>query len=149
MPHFTLDISPQGLLLTAWIGVSQARAKALTDANQPVPKPVTVRGLLDTGASITCVDPSVLDSLQLTPKGVVPLYTASTGDEPRNADQYDVSLWVPGASQSHPPLSFGTLGVAAIETVAKLGFQALIGRDVLAQCVLFYNGGMGFFTVCY
>lgn len=149
MPHFTLPISPQGPLLTAWIGVSQARAKALTDANQPVPQPVTVRGLLDTGASITCVDPSVLESLRLTPTGVVSLNTPSTGNQPHNADQYDVSLWVPGASQSHPPLSFGTLAVAAAEMLATQGFHALIGRDVLSQCLLFYNGDMGFFTVSY
>jgi predicted aspartyl protease len=41
----------------------------LAAENQPQPSPIQVRALIDTGASHTCVDPSVLRPLNLTPTG--------------------------------------------------------------------------------
>ena len=41
-----------------------------------------------------------------------------------------------------------TLPVIASELFAAQGFHALIGRDILSQCVFMYNGN-GFFTLAY
>lgn len=150
MPHFTLQITQQGALLTAFIGVSQGREAALQQAGQPVPKAVQVRALVDTGASITAVDPSVLkDQLSLAATGSTTVNTPSTGSQPMVADQYDVSLIVPAATVHQAPLYVNTLPVICAEILASQGFHALIGRDVLAQCVLSYNGSMGWFTLAY
>src|SRR6266446_1508046 len=97
MSHFTLQMGLEGPVLNAYIGVSLARAEALTKANQAVPNPVGIRALVDTGASCTCVDPVVFLSLGLTPTGSIAMFTPSTGANPHQADQYDVSLAIPPA----------------------------------------------------
>jgi len=96
-----------------------------------------VRGLIDTGASGTVIDPSLLSSLNLTPTSAVPIHTPSTSGKPKLCDQFDVSLVF--------PLDGGytyTLGaVAVIEShLAVQGIDALIGRDVLERGVFIYDG---------
>jgi hypothetical protein len=147
MPHFTLLTSANGPLLDAFVGVSTPRRLALASANQPIPALVQVRALIDTGASGTCVDPSVLNTLGLTPTGSVPMITPSTGVTPHVADQYDVSLFVPCGTQ--PALAIPTLGVSCVQLLLAQGFHVLLGRDVLAQCVLTYNGSRAWFTLAY
>jgi hypothetical protein len=51
VPHFTLQISPGGPVLNAVVTVSQPKAAALQAAQQPIPTPVTIRALVDTGAN--------------------------------------------------------------------------------------------------
>src|SRR5205085_2512733 len=98
-----LQIDQNGPILNALIGVSEGRRAALTTANQPIPAAVRIRALVDTGASCTCVDPSVLQSLNLTPTGVTPVNTPSTGSTPHLANEYDVSILIPGSDPSHSP----------------------------------------------
>lgn len=148
MPHFTLQISPQGAVIDAWIAVSAARQGALTAAAQPIPNPVKIRALIDTGATSTCLDPSVLQALNLTPTGSATVETPSTGGIPVSADQYDISLIVP-AGDKHGPLIVYNLPVICMQLFPSMGYHALIGRDILAQCVFSYNGSIEMFTLAY
>jgi hypothetical protein len=150
LPYFTLQVSQGGPILNAFVGVSQARGAALAAEEKPLPNPVKIRALVDTGASTTCVDPSVLISaLGLTPTGAVLVNTPSTGDIPHNAFQYDVSLIVPPAIATHAPLVVPNLGVISAPLFQAQGFHALIGRDVLSLCYLTCDGLTGFFTLAY
>ena len=149
MPHFTLQILPQGPILVAFVGVSHAKRTALLAANQAVPTVVQVHALVDTGASGTCVDPSVLQSLALTPTGSAMVNTPSTGTQPVSADQYDVSIFVPGATATQAPLVVPNLPVICAELLLPQGFHALVGRDILSMCLLSYNGTEGRFTLAY
>ncbi len=133
----------------AYIGVSKARHGALTTAGQPIPSLVQIQALVDTGASCTCIDPSVLNSLGLTPTGIVTVNTPSTGTQPHTALQYDVSILIPGALPTHVPLIVDNIAVVAAQLLAAQGFQALIGRDILAQCLLTYNGQMDEFSLAF
>ncbi len=150
VPHFTLQISPQGPLLNAIVGVSEARQAALGEAKQAVPDVVGIRALIDTGARITCMDPSVLHPLELTSKGKIPVQTPSTEGKAVEADQYDVSIIIP-AYANQAPLILNNLPVICLPLVASMGpnVQALIGRDILAQCILGYNGNAELFTLAY
>lgn len=147
MPHFTLQTSPGGPIVNAVVAVSQPRAQVLRAAGQPVPTPVTIRALIDTGASGTCIDPSVLTALQLPQRGSVLVNTPTTGAAPVSAAQYDVALIIPGAPGDQP-LVFQTIPVIASELLAAQAIHALIGRDILSRCVLMYNGA-AFFTIAY
>jgi len=149
VPHFTLQISPQGAILNALIGLSEARQGALKAAGQAIPNLVPIRALVDTGASATCVDPSVLQALNLSPTGNTMVVTPSTGGKPAAVDQYDVGLIVPPADRNQVPLIMTTLPVICAELLVSQGFHALIGRDVLRQCVFSYNGSIGLFTLAY
>jgi hypothetical protein len=75
------------------------------------------------------------------------MITPSTGTTPHMADQYDVSLIIPGPTGM--PLHLPTLGVSCTHLLLAQGFHALIGRDVLAQCVVTYNGTQAWLTVAY
>ena len=78
MAHFTLTVDPiHGPVISAFIGVSEQRATALNAAKVPVPSAIPIRALVDTGASNTCVDPSVLKALGLETKA--PIYIATQG----------------------------------------------------------------------
>lgn len=149
MPYFTRQVAPNGsLLLIAYIGVSQARHNALTQAGQPVPGVVQVQAMVDTGASCCCVDPSVLAQLALSPTGSSPVNTPTTGNSPAIADQYDVSITIPSA-QNLAPLFHHTIPVLRAELLQVQGFHVLIGRDVLQGCLLNYDGRTGLFTLAY
>lgn len=135
--------------MTAYIGVSDGRKTAITSAGTAVPNAILVQALVDTGASATCVDPSVLQALSLTPTGSTMVKTPSTGNQPVQFDQYDVSLGVPPASDQQLPLYIGTLPVICTELLTSQGFHVLVGRDVLSQCILIYNGNTKLFTLSY
>jgi hypothetical protein len=101
---------------------------------------------VDTGASCTCLDPSVLTALNLTPTGRVNINTPSTGTMPHEADQYDIGMIIPWQGG---PLVLPTIPAVSSELLAVQGFHALIGRDILARCFFAYNGGISAFTLAY
>jgi len=148
VPHFTLQVEPAGPVLRALVSVSQPRAAALTGAGQAIPAAVPIRGFVDTGASSTCVDPSVLASLDLSPIGTISINTPTTGMTPHDAEQYDVGLVIP-ATQGTSPLIISAMPVVCSQLLAAQGFHALIGRDILDQCLLVYNGATRLFTLAF
>ena len=146
MPHLTLQIAPGGPIIDLLVAVSRARSQALQAGGQPVPNPVQIRALVDTGASCTCIDPSVLKSLGLTPTGTAPIHTPSTGQKPHYANQYDVSLVLLHLKLS---LTFHTAAVVEAHLAAVQGVQGLVGRDLLSNCLLVYDGQSGRFTLAF
>lgn len=136
-------------MLDAWVGPSQARRKALALANVPIPGPMRIRALIDTGASCTCVDPSILQSLNLTPTGSVPVNTPTTGTQAAVANQYDVGLMIPHVDPTTPPLLRETVAVIECQLLVAQGFHALIGRDILEGCLFIMDGGVKIFTLAY
>lgn len=136
MPHLTAQITVGGPMLDIRIGVSDARAHALRKSGQPVPPPVPIRGLIDTGASSSAVDPSVLTALGIPPTGTISVLTPSTGNQPHTCEQYDVEMVL-----VHPDLSLRMAALPVIGSVlANQGFHALLGRDILEKCLFVYNG---------
>jgi hypothetical protein len=148
MPYFTRQVAPNGLIVLAFIGVSQARRQALLAAGQTVPAPINVQALVDTGATCTCVDPQVLKDLSLSPNGSATMITPSSGDHPIVVNQYDVSLVIP-ASQNQPPLFHANIPVVESKLHKLQGFHMLLGRDVLKGCLLTYDGLSGLFSLAY
>ena len=149
MPHFTMPIGPEGPLLNAVVAVSEPKKQALEAAGLPVPPQVVIRALVDTGASCCLLDPSVVTSLGLTPTGVAQVKTPTTGNATVSSPQYDIMLLIPGSTLQHPPAIFPALPVVTAELLVPQGFHALIGRDLLADCVLVYNGATRLFTLGY
>jgi hypothetical protein len=145
MPHVTQQISPGGPILDFLVGVSLPRAQALQRAGVALPSAVHIRGLIDTGASGTCVDPSCLEALGLAPTGQIPIHTPSTSGAPHLSDQYDISLVI-----VHPRLQLTLHALPVIaSTLTPQGIQALIGRDVLTRCLFLYDGVMGIFSLAF
>ncbi len=103
--------------------------------------------MVDTGASGTCVDPSVLSQLNLSPTGQTQINTPSTGAQATAAYQYDVSLLIM-TTQDQAPFFRPAMPVIGSELVVQ-GFHVPIGRDILRHCLLTYDGQSGLFSLAY
>lgn len=151
MPHFTRQIIQTGPILDVHIGVSRARRDILVETGQPVPRAVRIQGLVDTGASGTCIDGTIPRTLGLPPRtqgGTI--LTPSTGSTPVPVNLYDVSLIIPPGQRGETPHIVPNLLVSTQDIASQeQGYQALIGRDVLARCLLVYNGALGRYTLAF
>ena len=145
MPHLTLNLSPEGPVISLLAGVSTPRLQALQQAGLPVPSSVVLRCLIDTGASGTCLDAGAITPLGLTPTGTTLVSTPSTGAIPHQCDTYDVGIML-----YHPDHSrlIGTLPVVATDFSAQ-PIDGLLGRDILSTCLLVYDGAAGTFSIAF
>ena len=128
-PRVQLTISPL-----------EPHIKALSDKGETPPPPVTGWGLIDTGASATCVDRAAAEKAGLAVVDSGPMASAIHESEivPIFAGRLDIG----GIPQN---IDMKRAYGAKLE---PQGLIALIGRDVLAVCVLVYNGVDGSFTLC-
>jgi predicted aspartyl protease len=141
MAALTASFQSGAPIIRVAIGVSEPRQHALQAALQPVPNPQACLALLDTGASHTCVDPTILSALNLSPTGSANVLTASSGTIPHACRQFDVALVIFMDNQQMHLASL-TIPVVELELMNQ-GFGALIGRDVLSQGLLVYDGKRG------
>jgi len=148
MPHFMLQMTPNGPIVQAAILVSAARREALESSGIPIPTAQRIVALIDTGASVSVVDPSVLAALDLNPTGDLDIHTPSTEGISVKASTYDVQFGIYAIRPGDPHFVSETVQVASA-VLANQGIHALIGRDILASCVLIYNGADGYFTLAY
>src|SRR5690349_16255464 len=93
MPILTGRIEADGALVDILIGWSRPQVQRLRATGRPVPAPVPLRALLDSGAECTCVEPQAVAPLALPVKGIsLANVPAATGLGP--AAQHDASLTV-------------------------------------------------------
>ncbi|HYH68506.1 MAG TPA: hypothetical protein VD866_27690, partial [Urbifossiella sp.] len=70
MPQLTGGWTPQdGAVVSVLIGVGKGERTRLRKANSPIPQPKAIIALIDTGAEVSCIDPSVVPGLGLASKG--------------------------------------------------------------------------------
>lgn len=147
MPHISRKIdTTYGPLTPVRVGVSYPRRDALTAHGHTPPPPVKVLALVDTGSSGTMIHSDLIAALGLTPTGRSRLTTATTGTSPVWTDTYDISLSF--RAPQRRPTTITELRVAATD-FTNHGFQVLLGRDILAQCLLVYDGRLGCFMLSY
>jgi hypothetical protein len=128
--------------------VSQARRQALQEAGQPVPEAQRILALIDTGAGISGIDPSVLSALRLPPTGEMDIHTPSTNGFAVKADTFDVVIGIYAGRAGDIQFLPETMQVTST-VLANQGIQALLGRDLLKSCMLHYNGADGFYSLAY
>lgn len=145
MPHLTQPILPGGPIVEMFVAASIPRVAVLQQANQTPPNPVRIIGVIDTGASATCIDPTSLAPLGLTPINRVPIHTPSTGTAPVECDQYDVQLILLHKTMRH----FHIPSLPVVASGCLPGIQALIGRDVLSRCLFVYDGVTGIYSLAF
>jgi hypothetical protein len=137
MAYLRLPITGSGPELPVLIGLPGIVTTSLKASGQPIPAPLLVRGVIDTGTDITGVVANQLSQL-----GILPAFRSSThtaGGSVR-VDIYEISLSVPG-----PDPSAGLLVVRPDLLVMELAaglpdVDLLLGRDVLDECLFVYDG---------
>jgi hypothetical protein len=137
MPFFTFPLSPDGLAVHGLVGLNGPDTAARLQAGQPIPRPISVRALLDTACDMTTIAPGVFQQLGLVRRGRSSTQTAG-GQVPVNL--YRVSLSVLGPTGAPSPMlvepDLRVLDLAA----ALSNVDALIGLDILNENLLVHNG---------
>jgi hypothetical protein len=148
MPLITGPIGNHGAVIDVMVGVRRSRQRLLAKHQLPIPDPVHVRALLDTGASLSGFHPRVFSGLDLTPTGRIAVLTTSTPiDVPFESDVYWVSLSLVANGQLHP---FPDSQVMNADCwLPDEGIEALIGRDILDRCFFQYMGLDRRFTLAF
>jgi hypothetical protein len=100
---------------------SNVRVRALKQAGLPFSSPQVVLGLIDTGASISALDETIITSLELAPKSPISVHTPSSGPAYEERMGYE-ALIVLGETLGKPLSK--TVLVLACE-LATQGFFAL------------------------
>ena len=136
-----------GPIAPAEIHVPQELAQLLDSQSRPVPPAESGMVLIDTGASKSCVDMSVITALGVSPVGQVNLGTAG--------GQVTASLYparfvigpgYPGAIN----VNFSQVVGVDLSGQSSVGDQkliGLIGRDILSRGIFIYNGSTGSFSL--
>ena len=105
--------------------------------------PMLVKALIDTGASCSALDISLVRGLGLIFREAVRIHTPSSGPERHLCNQYDASLAIGGKTDQ--PLE-RTLFVIESDLESQ-GIYALIGLDILADCAFVSDGPSGRFSL--
>ena len=140
-----VQVAPQAVLqqrgpcVQVVIGLAEAFAQQLLHQGQAVPTPSAGLALIDTGASVTCVDDTLAQQLGLPAIDVVQMMSASHAATQQNVYPIEIEI-VGSAIRINVPRAIGA-------ALAAQGIVALIGRDFLQHCTLFYNGITGAITL--
>lgn len=149
MPSINGPLDPNiGPIISVLIFPSVPRQEALRAAGLPLPQGQRANFLIDTGASCTCVDPAFLTALGLTPTGVTPIQTPSTAGSTHVCSLYDVMLFIPSNGPGTNGHLIDALPIVATQ-LSSQGIDGLLGRDVLNNCTLFFNGSASMYTLAY
>lgn len=127
-----------GAIVNIQIQVPASLAQQLEAQGKPVPPPQVVKGMIDTGASISTVADEVASAAGLQQVGSVPIGGVG-GMSTRPI--YSAYFGMPDYSVAVDPIE-----VAGVSLPVG-GFQVLVGRDVLKALELTYTGPHGIFAL--
>jgi predicted aspartyl protease len=139
----TAQLSPaialqlRGPIIQVSVTIEQNAGKGLLSQGKALPVPKSGLALIDTGATGTCIDDQAAKELGLPVIDVAKMTSATHKDQSCNV--YPVQINLPSVVLNSPR----TMGAA----LAPQGLLVLIGRDVLQNCTLFYNGPTGQITL--
>lgn len=133
MPIVSGPLTGDWAIVDVLVSASRRRQGLLRRNGFPVPEPVHVRALLDTGSTMSGFAPRLFAALDLTPVSTVGVVTPSTpAHAPHATDLYDVSFALVANGAAHP---FGDVRVTAADCWhPDEGIEALLGMDVLGRC---------------
>ena len=128
-------LSANGIIINVAVGVDIHTAVSLRAQGQNVPDSISCQALIDTGASCLCIDGTIAQKLGLARRGETTNLTAAG---PVRTNLYAVSLLFPGSN-----LRTYELLRASEADLSPQPFKCLIGRDVMRNWHVHYNGQSG------
>lgn len=135
MPSFTAQIANlemSGPIVEVVVSPSKSLVEILREKKQPIPQPVKVLAMIDTGATSSVVRSDIIQIIGLNPIGVVKINTPST-TTPVECFQYQAVILFPNN------VAVETSDIIAAPLQGQ-HIQCLIGRDILKHGVFIYNG---------
>ncbi len=144
MPQINFTLSPDGLLLPALLGLDASAMQDLQAQGQPLPRPLQVRGQIDTGSLVTGVGPAVLAALGASSVGASRTQTAS-GLVVVQLYRISFTIYEP-TGQSNATLSRTSWLVTNLPQDLP-DIEVLFGMDLVRQLNLNVQGPAGEFTL--
>ena len=129
----------RGPVFQVTVAIADQIAGELIKQGKTLQPAISGLGLIDTGASVTCIDDEAAQTLQLPIIDVVRMASASHASHQANV--YPIKVQIVG-------LPIGINAPRAIGAALKpQGLVALLGRDILMHCTMHYNGMAGEITL--
>ncbi|TAL81959.1 MAG: hypothetical protein EPN88_00130 [Bacteroidetes bacterium] len=132
-----------GPLIQVVITPPQPLVDLLTKQGKAIPQPITGIGLIDTGATKTCVHEKIMEKLGVNPVGIT---TTHTANGPKGCNLYPAHFSFPGAKIEVDFNSVIEVNLTG-QTFNNQQIISLIGRDMLSHTVFIYNGPLGMYTL--
>ncbi len=143
--HTPVGLAALGAVLQVEVNLPQPLMDLLAQQGKTIPSPAIGQAIIDTGASMTCVDENIMTSLGINPVGLVSLGTA--------AGQVQRPLFPARVFFPEPKLVVDLSRVVAVDLTGQniqgQKMIALVGRDILRACQFIYDGSGGFFTLSF
>ena len=136
----------RGSILPIEISPPRRLIDRLTEDGLPIPKTTTGHAIIDTGASISVVDSSVISGLQIHPIGVIEIGTVA-GTARRNL--YPARFLFPHLPRAIFPRLAIDLSAVIGADLSSFNIIALIARDILSISLFVYDGFVGRFTLAF
>jgi predicted aspartyl protease len=137
-----------GAVVGIEVGLSQKNAAQLRAALRPVPPALVKQALLDTGAESTALDHRVVQQLGLQAIQATPANAPAAGGlKLVPVHSVDLTMLHPSGN---PRLHLVARNLIVLELdLGPLGYEALIGRDILTRCSFLFDGRAGQFELTY
>ena len=129
-----VGLAQRGPLVPATLMVSDSHRRFLATQGKPAPHAIQGLALIDTGASITCVDQQVATDAGLPVVDTAAMTSASHAKH--EVPVFAGKLVIPEFTNINTEYALGA-------TLDGQNLIALIGRDLLQAAVLVYNGTEG------
>ena len=140
-PDSAARLATEGPTVPVTIGLTPQLISFLRSTGLPITMPVAGLGLIDTGAAVCAIDEALIRPLNVPPSGVTTIATPSGVAQHAT---YPAALSFPGTAL--PDVSFADVIGAPLH---GQGIIAIIGRNVLRDFVLIYNGPGGSVSLAY
>jgi hypothetical protein len=142
------SIAPNGALVRVLVGIGASQRQKLRTAFRPIPQAVSLDALLDIGAETTCYDSQAVRALGLEFDTIITLNAPALGGFGLvSIEKASLTIVHPSGN---PADDLVIPGIGIIDLpLNTLGYQLLLGRDVLNRCRLVYDGPAGTFTLEY
>ncbi|MEM3526666.1 MAG: retropepsin-like aspartic protease [Candidatus Jordarchaeaceae archaeon] len=128
-------LANNGIILNVAISPDMLTVSTMQSLGQAVPQPFLCKALVDTGASGLAIDKSIAVALGLKRQSIATNFTANGA---KLSPVYLVSLNFPGTNLR----SYDALRATEVN-LANQPFRCLIGREIMANWHMHYNGQTG------
>jgi len=134
------NIQKDGPTLEVHFLLPEDLQKKLHGEGKKLPEPIIVKALIDTGASNCVIGENIPKKLGLKPVNKIKITTPSCKDY--ESYQYFLRMLIPDNKISYE-------GVFTVAPLCGQEIDALIGRDLLSNCVFIYTGYINQFTLSF
>ncbi|MBW8011202.1 MAG: hypothetical protein FVQ83_08180 [Chloroflexi bacterium] len=145
MPEIRETKTPQNLIhtgptFTVSVNINNTLSKIFSDGGIPQPSPIQLNALIDTGSGLTIIQAGKIDEFGLKPIGYQPVIGVND-TKPVKHPVFRVGFTFVGVEY---------FDISAIVQPLNLnGIECLIGRDILANTELNYDGKTGIYSISY